>query len=93
MSKLLKSTVINTGLILGLIATSFAASAQQITFKQLVDYTMTQQMQQLQYDLHSQLEQSIYDSAFANLNQDAAVDGRRPVVSVTEVTEDEEDEE
>ncbi|MCJ8270010.1 MAG: hypothetical protein MJK04_11495 [Psychrosphaera sp.] len=93
MSNLLSTTAVKASLVLGLVAASFGASAEQITFKQMVDYSVAQTMMELEFDLQAQLEQSIYTSAFAQVNDAGAPTGRRPVVSITELAPTEEDEE
>jgi hypothetical protein len=93
MSNLLRTTAIKASLVLGLVAASFGASAEQVSFKQMVDYSVAQTMVELKFDLQAQLEQSIYTSAFAQVTDAGAPAGRRPVVSITELEATDEDEE
>ena len=90
MSNLLKAVAIA----FTLAASSFTASAKQVNFEQYVDYTMNSQMQQLQSDLQAQLKQSTYTMAFAQLNNDVdmGMPSKRPVVTISDVAEHEEDE-
>jgi hypothetical protein len=93
MSNLLRTTAPKMGLVLGLVALSFGASAKQITLHEMVGYSINQQMQEIKFDMQAQLMQSTYNMAFANLNTDAGIPGRRPVVSISDVDAAQEDEE
>ena len=86
MSNLLKTSAV----VIGLVASSFGVSAKQMTLEQYIGYTISSQIQLAQKDMQAQLQQSTYNMAFSYLNDDAAIPGRRPVVNISEVSEEEE---
>lgn len=92
MSALLNSKIAKAGFAVALVASSFGATAKQITLKEFVDYTMAVKMLHIKLDVETQIEQEIYDAAFASMKHDSMMPDQRPVVSISEVA-DEEDEE
>lgn len=94
MSANFKSQVTKAGLVLSMVAVSFGASAKQMNLKEFMGYTVAQQVQQVQFEVHSEIEQDIYNSAFASLKSDAALPNYyRPAVTISDVRAAEEDEE
>lgn len=75
------------------IISSTSVSAKEVTFREMVDYQVAEQMQNLQSQLHLQLQQSFYAAVYAAINNDFILPGNRPVVNIndSEISEDEEE--
>lgn len=91
MSNVFTTSSVKLGLVLGLVAASFAGSAEQITFNELVTYHVAERMQELKFEQRADLEQSTYNLAFGHLNADAGLPGRRPVITVSKISQSEEE--
>lgn len=91
MSTLLSSKIAKVGFVAAVVLSSFGASAKQISLQQFADYTMAIHMQHVQFDVLTEIEQNVYDSAYASLQADALMPNKRPVVSITELSEEDEE--
>ena len=89
MSSMLKKSAV----LLGLVAASFSATAEQVSFQYDVEVGMAQQKYDAQLMLNASLEQSIYNSAYHALLADVTLPGRRPVVTIKDVQNKDSEEE
>jgi hypothetical protein len=88
MSHTLNKSAKQVGLVVALAASigcSFAASAEKLSFNQLVAYNMAQTMAELKFELNAELEQSTYEIAMGNMSKEMTVEGRRPVIKISRV--------
>lgn len=92
MSTSIQSKVVKAGLVLSMVAAGFGAQAKQMNLNEFLGYTVKAQVHQAQVTMLNEIEQEIFDAAFASLKQDAALPNTRPAVTIREVelTEDEE---
>ena len=92
MSSLVKKAVMNASVVAMLVGSSFAANAEKVTLNQVIAYHVAERVAEVQYYLDADLEQSIYDEAYADVNRQLGINPQRAVVKVSTI-EQEEDEE
>ncbi|MFT4927756.1 MAG: hypothetical protein ACI8WB_003870, partial [Phenylobacterium sp.] len=72
---------------------SVGASAKQVSFTEMVNYRVAEQVHAMQSQQRQALEQSFYAMVETSIYNDFNVSGQRPVVSISDdsVTEEEEE--
>ncbi|MFT5163531.1 MAG: hypothetical protein ACI9FJ_002127 [Alteromonadaceae bacterium] len=80
------------GLGLVLIVASVSASAKDVSFKEMVDYRITQQMQAIHFAQKAELQQGFYANLHASIYSAYNATGSRPVVTISDAKVSDEEE-
>ena len=93
MSSLVRKSVLNVGAVVMLAGSSFMASAEKMSLNQVIGYHIAERVIEAQYYLNADLQQSIYEDAYADANNQVNSNARRTLVEVSDVEQTQEDEE
>lgn len=93
MSSLVNKSVLNVGVVALLAGYSFMASAEKLSFSQVVGFHVAQRVAEVQYYLDADVEQSVYADAYADVSNQVNAESRRTVVKVSDIKSLHEDEE
>ncbi len=92
-ARAIATKAIKAGFVLSLVAISSATTAKEVSFQEMVDYTMATQLQTLRYDQQIALQQSFYTAVYASINNDYNLSNGRTVISISDATSEEDEDE